>query len=230
MIRHPYFFALLLWIPLALITIVPFLGPHAVWLMLSARWYWTTMSPRRHYSGPVRHVIYAFLGLPAIVGSLFLSAVALEILQSFGYNWHVLATIDRVWDGLSMPLAASILGAHTGAHDWINGLLGIQSRWLPSSWWQIAAATAPARIFELLDKSWGVLIPLGSLLYVTLSSLQHVCVAAAIGVIEDAQAKLAKLNAEHAASKEQAVKDEMARIHAGGIPRMSNGKSSALEF
>lgn len=230
MLRHPYLFAFLLWLPIAGISIMPFAGPVAVCLMLVLRWYWTTLSPRKHYAGLMRHLIFALIGPLALVGSISISSALPAILAARGDDWSMLSTLQPVWTNIGMPLASKVLGAYVGVHDWIHGLLDIQSKWLPSSWWQIAGATDPTVVYRLLDKSWGGLIVIGSWLYVTLSFLNHASVALALRAISAEEAQMAAHKAKVAAEEDAAAAKEIARIKAGGIPKMSNGKSSALEF
>lgn len=227
---------------------VPVLAPLALLLVFAWRWYWVLTPRDRHSSGPIRHLLYIALMPGAVAGTILLTWLGMDMyhqLFSVPAKDHFVHTLVRWWMNFSLFLYSTALWFYASLHDGIVaavarlGLVATDARWLPDAWFatELWSAKVRSALAALAPREWGfaalfkripgnaqvlLLVP-G---YFALSHWTHILVARAIKQ-ERAQQERARLAAEE---KQRADEAEIARIRAGGTPKLSTGKPSAMEF
>jgi len=226
---------------------VPVLAPLALLLVFAWRWYWVLTPRDRHSSGPIRHLIYIALMPGAMAGTILLTWLGLRLIGDLfwvPHEDHAIYIIARWWVDVSIVLLAKTLGAYAAMHDWITkalstlGMSAADTRWLPDAWSATDAWVSKARSALAAHENWKWELafvrhmPEGALWlvlvpgYFALSHWNHSHIARLLKQ-ERTRQERERLAAEE---KQRAVEAEIARLRAGGTPKLSTGKPSAMEF
>jgi hypothetical protein len=217
MYRHPFIVATLFAVPFCVAAALPILGPLIAMIMLTMRWHWTVLDAS-HKSSLLQHLFFLLTAPLALAGSLIASSFFVDALIHFGFQpWSILVQLQSWWAGIAIPLARSIFVAITQAHDAINVMLGISTRWLPDEWWLPGILSSdPARA------AWIVLPALAFLLVLMIAIWDHLCIRLAVRSHIQAQLEAEQKLADFNAAVKAEIRIAQAHTHGQG-PAVSSG-------